>query len=322
METTPQKTSPQDGKPNLFVLQSGLITSALALAGVWWVNHHSEENIMGWYANYVIPMGAMIVGFVAGSGYALASWFTGARINRKLLMVVLLLQTICYVGAEYVEYRDVRNQWEKNGLVLKETNELPTFFQYYDLKAKSFTWKPEHSDQPDSEPIGTLGGYFFLLLGAVGFIGAGAIAPAILMAVPYCQTCQRYMKTRQVGLLPASVMPKKIPAMEVIAKAAYEKEQQDAAANANESVKRLCEFATAGDFESFRKEFAAAPPAKVINKLPVRAAVSLIWCKTCNTGHIIPSVMKGHGKQIQTTKLSRTDVSADFVRGLLNKNPS
>src|SRR5687767_7603129 len=90
--------------PYLFVLQCGILTSVLALAGVYWLNKKATDfHIMGWYANYIIPAGALIVGLVAGSGYGIASWVTGVRIRRKLLWTVVLLQTGAYLGAEYVE---------------------------------------------------------------------------------------------------------------------------------------------------------------------------------------------------------------------------
>src|SRR5689334_608961 len=106
METASE--TPVESKPYFFVLQSGILTSVLALAGVWWLNHNTTDfNIMGWYANYVIPVGAGIVGFAAGSGYALASWYSGVRIGNGLLAVVLLFQAASYVGAEYVEFSDI-----------------------------------------------------------------------------------------------------------------------------------------------------------------------------------------------------------------------
>src|SRR5678815_2792706 len=83
--------------PYFFVLQCGIVTSVLALAGVYWLGRNTTDfHIMGWYANYVIPAGALIVGLVAGSGYGIASWFSGVRISRGLLWTVLLLQTGAY----------------------------------------------------------------------------------------------------------------------------------------------------------------------------------------------------------------------------------
>src|SRR3954467_8419799 len=86
--------APSSGVPYLIVLLGGFITSALTLAGIYWLNRKSPDfHPMGFYANYVIPAGAILVGLVAGSGYGIASWLTGARIGRGLLWTVVAMQT-------------------------------------------------------------------------------------------------------------------------------------------------------------------------------------------------------------------------------------
>jgi hypothetical protein len=52
-----------------------------ALVGVYLLATNTKDfNIMGWYANYVLPIGALLVGLVASSGYGIASWITGQKI--------------------------------------------------------------------------------------------------------------------------------------------------------------------------------------------------------------------------------------------------
>ena len=64
----------------LMVVIAGVVTTTLALLGVWWLDNNTTDfNIMGWYGNYVIPAGALIVGAVAGSGYGIASYLTGSE---------------------------------------------------------------------------------------------------------------------------------------------------------------------------------------------------------------------------------------------------
>ena len=151
--------------PYLFVILCGIITSILALAGVHWLTKNTTDlQIMGWYANYVIPAGAILVGLVAGSGYGIASWFTGVRISRWLLLTVLLLQTAAYVGAEYVEYRDVLNEFQKAGLVMVQPGDAPSFLKYYDWKARNFAWKDKNFNGAPERLGGW--GYVFVLLGA------------------------------------------------------------------------------------------------------------------------------------------------------------
>ena len=65
------------------VVLAGVATTMLALLGVWWLDNHTESvHVMGWYADYVIPAGALLIGLVAGSGYGIASYLTGFRIRR------------------------------------------------------------------------------------------------------------------------------------------------------------------------------------------------------------------------------------------------
>ena len=117
---------PRSGNPYFIVLMSGVITSVVALAGVYWLGKNTDDfHIMGWYANYVIPVGAMIVGVAAASGYAVASWLTGTRISRGLLLAVLVLQTGAYVTAEYVEYRDVMDGLRQRGLMIGPEPSFP-----------------------------------------------------------------------------------------------------------------------------------------------------------------------------------------------------
>jgi hypothetical protein len=300
----------------LVVLQCGIITSVLALTGVYSLNKYTTDfHIMGWYASYVIPAGALIVGLVAGSGYGIASWFTGVRISRKLLWTVVLLQTGAYVGAEYVEYRDVLEQFQQRGRVLVQTQKLPSFPEYYDLKARNFAWKKEHGNGA-GEPLGGWG-YVFVLLGAAGFILGGLIAPAVLYAVPYCDGCQRYMTRKVLGVLPAAVPIKKISKKDTIAQAAHAREHGEAAARADLAVARLREAIATRNVEAFTLELAAAESAKQNNKLPKRVVVSLTWCRSCEGGKIALTLVSGFGNQMAQLKLGEAMVLPEFVRPMV-----
>ena len=99
-EVSRAQFGPREEKSYSIVLLCGLVTSALALLGVYLLDTWTDDfHIMGWYADYVIPVGALIVGVVASSGYGLASWFSGIKITRSLLGMVLLLQLVAYFGA-------------------------------------------------------------------------------------------------------------------------------------------------------------------------------------------------------------------------------
>jgi hypothetical protein len=298
---------------------SGVLTSAAALAGVYWLGKNTNDfHIMGWYASYVIPAGAMIVGIAAGSGYAIASWLTGTRISRGLLLVVLLLQTGAYVTAEYVDYRDVMDGLRQRGLMLGPE---PSFLEYYDFKARSFAWNKRGAGNQPGEPLGGWG-YVFVLLGAAGFILSGLIAPAVLSATPYCARCQRYMKTKLLGVLPASVPAKKIAKSDQTAQEAHVKEQEQAAVNADAAVARLGAAIAEGRADVVKYELLAAGPAKGNEHLPSRVRVSLTWCKSCREGQMIVALVSGVGQTLQETKLTEQPVPATFVGAILENNPT
>src|SRR5882762_1919210 len=182
------------------VLISGLVTTGLALLGVYLLDTKTEDfHIMGWYANYILPVGALIVGVVASSGYGVGSWLSGIKITRGLLLAVLALQLAAYFAAQYIEFAS-HHLVHRNGKAVG-------FFEYFDFAARSFAWKKH--DGSGGEPLG-LWGYAFRGLEIVGFAAGGLLVPALLSKAPYCESCRRYMRTRQLGLVPGSVPAKKV----------------------------------------------------------------------------------------------------------------
>jgi hypothetical protein len=317
LESAPlEEHDSRSDKPYFAVLMSGLLTSAVTLAGVYWLGRNTDDfYIMGWYANYVIPAGAMIVGIAAASGYAVASWLTGTRISRGLLLAVLLLQTGAYVTAEYVEYRDVMDGLRQRGLMIGPE---PSFPQYYDFKARSFAWKKQGPGNQQGQPLGGWG-YAFVLLGAAGFILSGLIAPAVLYAVPYCERCQRYMKRKLLGVLPASVPGKKIAKSDQAAQEAHAKEQEEAGVKADEALARLRAAIAEGRTDTVKQELLAAGAIKANEKLPTRVRVSLVWCKGCQEGRIIMALVSADGQALREVKLAEHPVPTTFVCGMLEK---
>jgi hypothetical protein len=304
----------------LFILQSGIITSAIALAAVYFLNKHAQDvNIMGWYANYVIPLGAILVGLIAGSGYGIASWFTGAKISRGLLGAVVLLQTTAYFAAEYVEYREFRGMLEQfRNVIVTETGEsfeIPGFVEYYQDKAESFAWQPKNGEG-EGEPMGGWG-YLFVGLGAIGFIAGGLIVPAALMAKPYCDACQTYKKTRNLGLLPASVAHRKVKKSDTEGQAAYVAEQAKAAEQGSEQLARLNELTTADDSAGYLAELNEYKGNQSdVKKLPRRIDISLQYCDTCHGGQLLYNVVTGTGDKATIEVLAAVPVSAAFTRAL------
>lgn len=305
----------------IHVVQSGLLTTALALVGVWWLGGGPDGgNVMGWYANYVIPVGAILIGAAAGSGYGLASWYAGVRVDGRLLALVAALLLAAYFAAQYVEFRS------QGPLFWQDTGEPATFPAWFHANTTAFAWKPDRSSsppllptslggsgEPEPTPLGWWG-YLFVGLGVAGFVGGGLIAPLALRAILYCDDCGRYMKTRAVGTFAASVPVKKLKKAPPEEVAAHEAEQNAAGEAAGKQVERLMELATADDGEAFRREVAPAVKGKKANgKLPRRVDLSLATCPACGKGTLSAKLATGHDQQLSLVDVALAEVTPEFT---------
>ena len=122
--------------PVPLVFLGGAGTTALALAGVWALSRFAETNVMGWYADYVLPVGALLVGMVASSGFALGSWFGGARITGRLLLAVAAALVAGYWAAQLLEFHLLF----PDGASFEDGTPAG-FLDYYDAVTRSFAWE-------------------------------------------------------------------------------------------------------------------------------------------------------------------------------------
>ena len=301
----PPVARPERGK--LFVIYTGLITTALSLAGVYWLNkNHPDVNIMGWYVKLIIPIGALIVGLACGSGYGIGSAMSGKKISRSLLLTVVLLQVVAYFTAQYIEYREIVAQ-------MKEAGYEPVGFpEYLHVMTTSIAWKQKNGEM--GEPLGAWG-YGLRALEITGFVLGGLIVPAVMSARPYCDRCRRYMKTRELGVIPAAVPYRKVKKSDEAGTAAYAEEQQRALDEGTARYNRLCELAAAGDAAAFQAELAPlAAGRKAADKLPNRYHMSLVRCEGCHSGRLTANLLSGTGDKTQTTPMEPVELSPEFVR--------
>jgi hypothetical protein len=291
-------------KPRHWVVIAGLLTTALALLGVHWLDTHTSDfHVMGWYADYVLPVGAVLVGAAAGSGYGLASWRSGVKIGRGLLWLIVVLQTGAYFTAQYVEFR---------GMALQYDDGTPVgFFEYLDLQARSFAWQ-ERNGTP-GQPLGAWG-YGVRLLEITGFVGGGLLIPIGLRRRPYCDGCQIYLREKDVGWLPAGVLPRKVKKKDIEGQAAYARDREQTWKAGREQLEAISQQAVAGraaDFEQLMEPHAANK--KACQKLERRIHLRLFTCPECRTGFLDAQTVEGQGKQIRMTPLGRWDVARGFV---------
>jgi hypothetical protein len=143
--TDPAKPKSVPGGP-AWVVWSGLATAGVTLLAVWALARTTGFEPMGLYAYYILPLGAFLVGLLAGSGYGLAAWWLNLRVSRALLWYIAGLQVLAYFLAQYIAFRH-----EIAGL---EDAEGVSFWQYFDLMTRSFSFE---EDGVTGEALGAWG---------------------------------------------------------------------------------------------------------------------------------------------------------------------
>lgn len=306
----PVPAAPARPQPFPFmVLSWGIATSILTLIGVHWLSSNGDFHIMGWYADYVLPVGAIIVGVAASSGYGIASWFSGIRITKRLMWTVLALQVVVYFAAQFIEFRHL-NPPPRN-----RDGTPMNFFTYYDRVARAFAWKKEHGDG-HGEPLGAWG-YFFRGLEVLGFAGGGLLVPAALFKAAYCQPCQRYMRRRVLGVVAASVPLKKVKKKDVAGLEAYQAEQEAAFAKGKRLTEILQQMALENRAPEFQQTLVQLKSTqKKFHKLPIRFNLHLVSCRKCSAGWLKLDMLRGNGKQLVAAEVGKHDLNPEFVQAL------
>jgi hypothetical protein len=295
--------------PGVLVVLAGLLTTALALVGVYLLDR-VDWNIMGWYADYVLPVGALMVGVTAASGYGVGSWKTGVKITGTLLVIVTVLLGGSYFAARYLEYRLAGGQ----DLVGDDGSPLG-FWTYFDLVTRAIAWE-DHGKL--GQPLGAWG-YALRALEVSGFVGGGVLVPVVLRRKPYCDGCQRYMRTRRLCVLPAGVSPSRNPFMGAEKKQERATAAQAAYTQALADVNALYEAATRGGDAAFHSTLEMCAPQaeqRQYKKLTGFVSVDLVHCRSCNDGRLTATYLELRGRNYVSRSLSQHPLARDRVAEL------
>jgi len=285
------------GNASPLVLLAGLASTAVALAAVWAISRYGGENVMGWYGNYVLPIGAILVGIVASTGFGLSSWATGTKITGVLMVAVALALFAGYWAAQYIEFRVAFPE----GATLDDGS-AAGFFDWYDAVTRSFAWK-DHGEL--GAPLGAWG-YLLRAGEIVGFCGGGLLTPFLLRNMPYCASCKVYMRQPVVAVIPAGTKLRKVSKKDAAGLAARDQEAREAYARGEAALAKVLAAGQSGDAAAFASAVAEAgplPAQRAANKLPARIQVRLVRCRRCGAGELRASLVTGQGKQIKIAPL-------------------
>jgi uncharacterized membrane protein (UPF0136 family) len=290
------KAPPPPRQPGLIVYLSGVGTSVLTLWLLHMMADHGQ-NVMGWYANGVLPMGALMAGLLSGSGYAIASRLLNARLSRGYVLGMIATGLLDWTSTQWIDYLNLLEAQHIS------SSSFP-FWRYLQLTAETMAFTRSGSSHA-GDPLGAWG-YLFKALEIAGFTGGVMIPVAILFKQPYCRACQFYLKhvmTRRLAagapvltLRKASRKERKAGILDAFVQA------NALAAPLREQLARTSYEDTATALSTFAEKDAGTA-AQVV--------VVLKKCPQCESHHLGWSVVSmTMDKKFATTALPATDKTA------------
>lgn len=173
---------------DLIVGGLGFATSVATAMALVYIENQFGVAVYSWSLWIVVPVGAILAGLIASTGYyAGARWFHH-RPNSLFLVNVIVISLSTYVMLNWMQYTTL----DVDGV---PASEILSFGEYLDtsIQATSIT-SYRHGRQTGN--TGTLGlwGYALAGLDVIGFAVGGFLVYAALDASAYCETCCRYLK--------------------------------------------------------------------------------------------------------------------------------
>jgi hypothetical protein len=299
----------KDPKRKVWVVAAGLLTTAITLALVYFINHTYDNYVMGYYVNGILPAGALLVGLGATTGYGLASYGLGVKIQKWLLVTILGLQCVGYVAAQYVEYL------AQGPLYYATTKARVGFTDYFHDQTVNMVFKRQRpgaaARTEEPQPLGNLG-YLVRFGELAGFVLGSLVAPMALRRTPYCELCERYMKKKLVARWAAK--DTSIRLLPKFGKAAQEAKDREAEIKEAglEGMQALCAAGEAGDVETYQAQAKALGRKKA--GASERFEVTLVHCTNCASGYLKNTLTVRRGRAEHTTQLGQAHLTPEFVR--------
>lgn len=175
---------------DLTVTAFGVVTSILTAVLLFLIEQIFGVSLYTWTFWFVIPIGALLAGFVAAGGY-----YLGARLfNHRPTSLILLNMIAISVGTFFLIHWLGYAFMEIDG---KPVSDSVSFGTYLDLllQHESLQFRFRGVKTGSTGELGAWG-YVHALLQIGGFAGGGLAAFGYLSSLPYCERCSRYLSRK------------------------------------------------------------------------------------------------------------------------------
>lgn len=170
----------------ILVAAFGITTALLTGIALGYLEVESGFAFYSWMFLFVIPVGAVLSGFGAASGY-----YAGAMLfHQKPAGGVLLNMIGASISAFFIIHYIPYFMLEIDGIRIKEAI---SFWKYLDIDIRNTSLSFLRGSASTGE-LGGFWGYAYAILQLIGFSVGGFAVFAWLSQNPYCDDCSRYLK--------------------------------------------------------------------------------------------------------------------------------
>jgi hypothetical protein len=169
------------------VAACGFATSILTALLVTVASRLTSMDLYTFSVWFVIPIGAILTGLAAASGYYYGCLYYHVRPNRLLFAQMVVIAASTQLLIYYIQYDTfILNDGRR-------ISEFMSFKRFVDVSLTSAHYKVGHAMQTDTGEVGSLG-YGFAGLQFLGFMIGGALIYGALLGQPMCSKCQKYFR--------------------------------------------------------------------------------------------------------------------------------
>lgn len=168
---------------DLLVTAFGFATSSAVAYGCWYADRELNFSIYSFMVKIIIPLGAIICGMAAATGYWAGARLFNHRPSKSLLINIVLVSLTTYFGIHQLHYSMDKVQGVS-------VDKLMGFGDY--LVAVT-----EHMSYGKGPALGKMG-WAIAGLQVLGFSLGGFTVYGWLAGVPYCERCKKYLDEKQV----------------------------------------------------------------------------------------------------------------------------
>ena len=170
---------------DLVVTAFGMASSGAVAYGSFYLARYHDFAVYTWTANAIIPIGAIICGFVAAIGYWVGSRLFNHKPTKLLLLNIVLVSVGTFFSIYHLEYTHASYQ----GQPLEQVMSFPDYLQ---ASIENMTYKSSHSWEKPTE-LGKWG-WGAAGLQVLGFCLGGWAVYGILAGTPFCARCSMYFR--------------------------------------------------------------------------------------------------------------------------------